>query len=40
VRCTIASYEPVTLQFLIEDYLTHLKNHADNIRQRVGMSSG
>jgi hypothetical protein len=40
VRCTIGSYEPVTLQFLIEDYLTHLKHHLDKIRERVGMGRG
>jgi hypothetical protein len=40
VRCTIGSYEPVTLQFLIEDYVVHLKHHLDKVRERVGMSRG
>jgi hypothetical protein len=25
--CTVADYEPVTLQFLVEDYVVHLKGH-------------
>ena len=40
VRCTIGSYEPATLQFLIEDYVVHLKHHLDKIRERVGISRG
>src|SRR4051794_12656111 len=40
VRCTVGSYEPATLQFLIEDYVVHLKHHLDKIRERVGISRG
>ena len=38
VRCRIGSYEPMTLQFLIEDYVVHLKHHVEKIRERVGAS--
>jgi hypothetical protein len=27
VRCTIGDYAPVTLQFVIEDYVAHLRHH-------------
>lgn len=36
VRCIIGSYEPVTLLFLIEDYVVHLKHHLKKIAERVG----
>lgn len=29
--CTIGPYEPVTLRFLVEDYLAHLKHHLGRI---------
>jgi hypothetical protein len=35
VRCIIGDYQPVTLQFLIEDYVTHLKHHLRKIAERV-----
>ena len=31
----IGDYEPMTLQFLIEDYLVHLKHHLTKIDERV-----
>jgi hypothetical protein len=34
--CVIGPYEPVTLQFLIEDYVVHLKHHLRKIEERVG----
>lgn len=37
VRCVIGSYEPVTLVFLIEDYVVHLKHHLQKIAERVGV---
>ena len=38
VRCVIGPYEPVTLQFLIEDYVTHLKHHLDKVDTPVAES--
>ena len=35
VRCVIGPYEPVTLAFLIEDYVVHLNHHLVKIRERV-----
>lgn len=35
VRCVIGDYEPVTLAFLIEDYVVHLKHHLAKIAERV-----
>jgi hypothetical protein len=35
VRCTIGDNEPVTLEFLMQDYVAHLKHHLSKIRQRV-----
>lgn len=35
VRCTIGDYAPVTLGFLVEDYLTHLRHHLKKIGERV-----
>ena len=32
--CRIGPYEPVTLQFLIEDYVVHLQHHLQKIRER------
>jgi hypothetical protein len=36
VRCIIGEYEPVTLHYLIEDYMVHLKHHLQKIDQRIG----
>ena len=33
--CTIGDYEAVTLQFLIEDYVDHLKHHLRKIAERL-----
>ena len=40
VRCLIGPYEPVTLRFLIEDYVVHLRHHLRKIAERpeVGRS--
>jgi hypothetical protein len=35
-RCLIGPYPPVTLGFLIEDYVGHLKHHLAKIDQRLG----
>jgi hypothetical protein len=35
VRCIIGDYEPMTLQFLIEDYVVHLKHHLAKIAERL-----
>jgi hypothetical protein len=35
VRCRIGGSTAVTLQFLLEDYLRHLRHHLEQIRQRV-----
>lgn len=35
-RCIIGPYAPVTLGFLIEDYVVHLKHHLGKIEERVG----
>ena len=34
VRCLIGPYEPVTLRFLIEDYVVHLRHHLRKIAER------
>lgn len=34
VECRIGPYEPVTLGYLIEDYLVHLKHHLQQIEER------
>lgn len=34
VRCVIGPYEPVTLRFLIEDYVVHHKHHLQKIAER------
>jgi hypothetical protein len=38
-RCLIGPYEPVTLQFLIEDYLVHLRHHLQKIAERTEQAS-
>jgi hypothetical protein len=35
VQCRIGDYPPVTLQFLMEDYVVHLKHHLAKIGERV-----
>ncbi len=35
VRCIIGTYEPMTLGFLMEDYVVHLKHHLEKIRERI-----
>ena len=39
IRCVIGDYEPVTLQFLIEDYVVHMKHHLGKIAERVTAAS-
>jgi hypothetical protein len=34
VRCTVGGSQPVTLQFLIEDYVLHMQHHLDKILER------
>ena len=34
--CTIASDPPVTLGFVIEDYVTHMRHHLTQIRELLG----
>lgn len=36
--CTIGPYEPVTLGFLVQDYLAHIKHHLPQIRALVSRS--
>jgi hypothetical protein len=33
--CTITPYDTCTLQFLVEDYLTHLIHHLDKLSERI-----
>src|SRR5215813_1581708 len=35
VRCRIGDYKPVTLKFLTEDYVVHLKYHLAKIEERT-----
>jgi DinB family protein len=35
VPCTIGDSDPVTLEFIIVDYLRHLKHHVAQIRERL-----
>ena len=35
-RCIIGPYPPVTLAFLIEDYVVHLKHQLGKIEERLG----
>ena len=35
VQCTIGPNDPVTLLFLIEDYLVHMQHHLKKIAERV-----
>ena len=34
-ECTIAPFEPCTLQFLVEDYVVHLEHHLNKIGERI-----
>ncbi len=34
IQCSVAGNPPVTLQFLIEDYIVHLRHHVDQILDR------
>ena len=36
VPCRIGTDEAVTLGFLVEDYLAHLRHHLEQIRERRG----
>ena len=36
-KCTIAPNEPVSLSFLVDDYLVHLKHHLNKINERTGI---
>ena len=35
VRCAIGGDEPVTLEFVVVDYLRHLRHHMGQIRERL-----
>lgn len=37
VKCTITPFEPVSLSFLIEDYVEHLKHHINKINERAAL---
>ena len=34
-KCVVGSGKPVTLQFLIEDYILHMQHHLDHILRRA-----
>jgi len=36
LECEIVPYDPVTLNFLVEDYLDHLKHHLEQIDELLG----
>lgn len=38
--CVIGPYEPVTLKFLIEDYVVHLRHHLVKMGERAGVHVG
>ena len=38
VECKIGDYEPVSFQFLMEDYVVHLKHHLKKIAERLNMN--
>ena len=40
VRCRIGDYEPVSLEFLTEDYVVHLKHHLAKIEERAKGKAG
>ncbi len=35
VECRIGPLDPVTLQFLLEDYVVHMKHHLGQIEERI-----
>ncbi len=37
VKCSIGSNDPVSLSFLVDDYVTHLKHHLNKISERSGI---
>ncbi len=37
IECAIQPNEPVSLSFLVEDYLVHLKHHLNMINERLGI---
>lgn len=37
VKCTVGDNDPVSLSFLIDDYLTHVKHHLNKISERTGI---
>ena len=37
IKCTITPNEPVSLSFLVEDYLEHMKHHLNKISERVSL---
>jgi hypothetical protein len=41
-KCIIGNSAPVTLQFLIEDYILHMQHHIDHIlrREKITAYSG
>jgi hypothetical protein len=39
VKCQIGDYPPATLQFLIKDYVVHMKGHLSKIDARVASKS-
>jgi hypothetical protein len=38
-QCRVAGAPPVTLQFLIEDYILHMRHHLDHILSREHMTA-
>lgn len=36
-KCSIGKNEPVSLSFLVEDYLVHLKHHLNKINERASI---
>jgi hypothetical protein len=37
-RCRVGDSQPVTLQFLIEDYVAHMQHHLDHILRRENIT--
>jgi hypothetical protein len=40
VRCRIGDYEPVSLRFLTEGYIVHMKHHLAKIEERAKGKAG
>jgi hypothetical protein len=36
-RCTIGNNDPVTLGFVMDDYLVHMQHHLTKIAERIGL---